>query len=214
MAKGIPQTDFPSYPSTDPPRVWLGLRRNLVLWVIFIGMAALGYRYVSQELTHDASPLTALLITFNVLLTGVFVPLTPTTLESGTWKRWLWGLIAFASGLFMEGKVVRSAVNLVRYPTPELARQFGFRAVAFFVLIFVWIFVAAGRGSLEASAKWKKLPLGVAIAVGLLQTFLAVQFFRELATASSIDQVRSAMKVLLYIALILYVYLITKNQLL
>jgi hypothetical protein len=214
MAKGIPQTDFPSYPSTDPPRVWLRFRRNLALWVIFVGMGAVGYRYVSQELKHDVSPLIALLTTFNVLLTGAFVVLMPTTLESRAWKRWLYGLIPFASGLFTEGKVIRSVVNLVRYPTPELARQFGFRAVAFFVLIFVWIFVAPGRGSSEARAKWQKLPLVVALAVGMLQTFLSVQFFRDLLNPSSIDQLRSAVRILLYIGLTLYLFLITKISLL
>jgi len=110
----------------------------------------------------------------------------------------------------MYSRVVVSAAKLMRHPTLESSHQFGLRAIAFFSLIFVWIVIAPVRVSREPNARLRKLQFAVTVAVALVQIILGVQFLRELRSATSIEQVRTSMGMLLYAALALYLFLVAK----
>jgi hypothetical protein len=142
---------------------------------------------------------------FPTILFGAFVP---TTLKGNLWKKLLMWLIPFAFALFMFAIVVSSEVKLMRYPTPELTHQFGLRSVAFFATIFVWVLLTP-RGLDETNFNWRKLRVLIPVAVGLLQVLFAVQFLREIWVATSIDQVRFSVRLLLYTGIALYLFLLS-----
>jgi len=110
----------------------------------------------------------------------------------------------------MYSTAIISAAKLKHSPTRDLTHQFGLRAVVFFFIIFVWIIVAPVKVSREANASLRKLQISVAVAVAVVQVFFTVQFLRELWFATSIDQVRASIKMLLYTGTALYLFLTAK----
>jgi hypothetical protein len=177
----------------------------MIVWAILLGFGAFGYVRVSKALRHDMFAFIEFIAPFPTVL---FVAFGPTTLKGNLWKKLLLWLIPFASALFMFTIVVRSEVKLMRYPTPELTQKFGLCSVAFFACIFAWTLITPPRGSGETNFKWRKLRLAIPVAVGLLQALFAVQFLREIWVATSIDQVRFSVRLLLYTGLALYFLLL------
>jgi len=102
--------------------------------------------------------------------------------------------------------VTKSYVNVIRHLKPDLIHQFGLRSVAFFAIILAWAIFTPSRGSWNTSVKVRKLKVAIAVAVGLLQTLLAIQFLFEIWAATSTDQVRLAVRLLLYTGLALYLF--------
>jgi hypothetical protein len=166
-----------------------------------LGLGAFGYIYTSNALKRDMFAFVAFIGTFPTIF---FLMLSPTSKEDGGLKRWLGCLIAFVLCLLMFVSVTKSYVNVIRHLTPDLIHQFGLRSVAFFALILAWVIFTPSRRSRNTSVKVRKLIVAIAVAVGLLQTLLAIQFLFEIWAATTTDQVRLAVRLLLYTGLALY----------
>ncbi len=179
----------------------------MIAWALLLGFGAFGYVHVSNSLRYD---MFAFIEIFAAFPTVLFVAFRPAYLKGNLWTKLLMWLIPYASALFIFTIVVKSEVKLMRYPTPELTHQFGLRSVAFFACIFVWTLIAPPRRSGETNFKWRKLRLAIPFAVGLLQVLFAVQFLREIWVATSIDQVRFALRLILCAGLALYLFLLVR----
>ena len=98
-------------------------------------------------------------------------------------------------------------------PDPRTEVSVWIMHTTFFVLIFVWVLIVPVKGSSDSSVRVRSLQIGVAVAAVLVQLFFAVQFLRELWSATWVDQVRTMMRMLIYAGLSLYLFLVVKTLL-
>ena len=190
--------------TTSPP----GIVRTTLSWVILLGLGVLGFWYLTTILKNDLSEFPVLLTT--ALLGVVSVLLWSEIDASNVGNKWAWRLIPYSFCLLMYSTVVGPASKLMRYPTPEHRHQFGSRTIGLFFLIFAWSLIMPVRGSQTTNIRLRKFQLALTVAAASVQLVFGFRFLRELWSATSIDQVRTSMSVLIYLGLALYLFLVAK----
>ena len=177
------------------------LRRSLASGTVFLVIGALGYKHIASALQNNVFPFGALLAFISSFLCFDII-------RGGARHKWLWTVVPIASCLVLDSITATSGQELMQNPTREVAYQFGFAAIGFFAVIFLWILFAPTNGFRAASRR--RLLFRVAFIAVVAQSILAFQFLRELTSATSPDQIRSAERRLLYTALDLYLFQIVK----
>jgi hypothetical protein len=87
---------------------------------------------------------------------------------------------------------------VIQQPTRDLIHQFGLRSVALFTSILLGLSLRPRR-ALDTNVKVRKLRVAIAIALSFVQALFAIQFLLEIWAATSVDQVRLAVKPLLHV---------------